>query len=93
MPVSAPDHAHARPRSLRGEPPQARETYLPERVSTRTRSPTSRNNGTWIVAPVSSVAGLEPPPEAVSPRRPGSVWVTSRSTALGSYSAPGWSSM
>ena len=31
------------------------------------------NSGTWIVAPVSSVAGLLPPPDAVSPRTPGSV--------------------
>jgi hypothetical protein len=29
------------------------------------------NSGTWTVAPVSSVAGLLPPPDAVSPRTPG----------------------
>ena len=54
--------------------------YSPERVSTFTLSPISTNSGTWIVAPVSSVAGLLPPPLAVSPRRPGSVWETSRTT-------------
>ena len=67
--------------------------YLPLRVSTSTRSPTLTNSGTCTVAPVSSVAGLLPPPEAVSPRTPGSVSVTSRSTALGSCRPPGWSSM
>ena len=45
--------------------------YSPERVSTLTLSPMSTKSGTLIVAPVSSVAGLVPPPEAVSPRRPG----------------------
>ena len=47
--------------------------YSPERVSTLTLSPMSTKSGTLIVAPVSSVAGLVPPPEAVSPRSPGSV--------------------
>src|SRR5688500_16235067 len=64
---------------------QARETYSPLRVSTRTVSPASMNSGTWIAAPVSSVAGLVPPPETVSPFTPGSVWVTWRLTALGSW--------
>ena len=40
-------------------------------MSTFTRSPMFTNSGTWIVAPVSSVAGLLPPPDAVSPRTPG----------------------
>ena len=61
----------------------ARDMYAPERVSTFTRSPMLTNSGTWMVAPVSSVAGLLPPPEAVSPRTPGSVWVTSSSTEAG----------
>ena len=43
------------------------------------------NSGTWIVAPVSSVAGLLPPPDAVLPRSPGSVCVTSSSTDDGSW--------
>jgi hypothetical protein len=63
---------------------QARDMYSPERVSTLTLSPMSTKSGTLIVAPVSSVAGLVPPPEAVSPRRPGSVWETSSSTEAGS---------
>ena len=54
--------------------------YEPERVSTLTRSPMFTNSGTFTVAPVSSVAGLLPPPEAVSPRTPGSVCVSSSST-------------
>jgi len=45
------------------------------------------NSGTLTVAPVSSVAGLLPPPDAVSPRTPGSVCVTSSSTE-----APSWMS-
>src|SRR2546423_1619702 len=36
--------------------------YEPDRVSTFTRSPMVTNSGTWIVAPVSSVAGLFAPP-------------------------------
>jgi hypothetical protein len=36
----------------------ARATYSPLRVSTRTRSPSLTNRGTWIVTPDSSVAGL-----------------------------------
>src|SRR5206468_4219055 len=65
-PASPLPHAHARTR-------HARETYAPVRVSTRTRSPTSMKSGTFTLAPVSRTAGLVPPPEAVSPRRPGSV--------------------
>ena len=57
-------------------------------MSTRTRSPSSMNSGTWIVTPVSSVAGLVPP-WAVSPRRPGSVWVIVNSTRLGASTADG----
>ena len=57
--------------------------YEPERVSTLTRSPMFTNSGTLTVAPVSSVAGLLPPPDAVSPRTPGSVCVTSSSTDAG----------
>src|SRR5215204_5633215 len=54
-------------------PSYARETYSPLRVSTRTRSPSLTKSGTWTTTPDSSVAGLVPPPEAVSPFRPGSV--------------------
>ena len=57
--------------------------YEPERVSTFTQSPTLTKSGTLTVAPVYSVAGLLPPPVAVSPFRPGSVWVTSSSTGAG----------
>ena len=67
--------------------------YSPERVSTFTRWPMSTKSGTLIVAPVSSVAGLLPPPEAVSPRRPGSVCVTSSSTEAGSWRSDGLPSM
>ena len=42
-------------------------------MSTRTRSPTLTNSGTRTDTPDSSVAGLSPPPEAVSPLTPGSV--------------------
>ena len=51
--------------------PQARETYSPVRVSTRTRSPSLTNSGTSTRTPDSSVAGLVPPPDAVSPLTPG----------------------
>ena len=69
------------------------DTYSPERVSTRTTSPMLTNSGTWIRAPGLEHAGLLPPPEAVSPRTPGSVSVTSRSIALGSCTSAGCSSM
>ncbi len=71
----------------------ARDTYSPERVSTRTTSPMLTNSGTWILAPVSSTAGFVPPPDAVSPRTPGSVSATARSIALGSCTSAGFSSM
>ena len=45
--------------------------YSPLRVSTRTISPSSMKSGTWTSTPDSSVAGLLPPPEAVSPLTPG----------------------
>src|SRR5262249_11777467 len=64
---------HRRPPDSPRHQDQARETYSPERVSTLTVSPMLTNSGTWIRAPVSSTAGLVPPPEAVSPRSPGSV--------------------
>src|SRR4051812_42454006 len=70
----------------------ARETYSPERVSTRTRSPAFTNSGTRTVTPDSSVAGLSPPPEAVSPFTPGSVSDTASSTALGTCTSVGRSS-
>lgn len=59
-----------------------RETYSPERVSTRTTSPICTNNGTLTTAPVLRVAGLPPVP-AVSPFRPGSVSVISASMKFG----------
>src|SRR3954453_15766679 len=63
--------------------------YSPERVSTLTLSPMSTKSGKLTVAPVSRVAGLVPPPEAVSPRRPGSGWGTSSTTEGGSCRALG----
>src|SRR5829696_6177032 len=60
-----------------------RVRYAPERVSTLIRSPVSTNSGTWTTAPVSTVAGLVAP-ETRSPLMPGSVSVTSSSTAAGS---------
>src|SRR5690606_28556808 len=59
-----------------------RLTYPPVRVSTVMSSSWPTNRGTRTTAPVSSVAGLPPPPE-VSPRTPGSVWVICSSTKLG----------
>src|SRR6185312_17094023 len=84
---------HDRRPALLGAAHYARAVYSPERVSTRMRSPRSTNSGTWIVAPVSSVAGFVPPLDTESPRRPGSVCVTSSSTALGSCTSDGRSSM
>ena len=46
-----------------------------------------------IALPESSVAGLLPPPEAVSPRTPGSVCVTSSSTEAPSWMSAGLPSM
>src|SRR5712692_7868314 len=69
-----------------------RSRYAPVRVSTRIRSPTDTNNGTCTVAPVSNVAGFDPP-LTVSPRMPGVVAVTVSSTALGSSTPigrPSW---
>jgi hypothetical protein len=40
------------------------------------------NSGTWTTCPVSSVAAFFAP-VAVSPAKPGSVWVTRRSTETG----------
>src|SRR3954466_12261353 len=71
----------------------ARDMYSPVAVWTFTRSPMFTNSGTCTVAPVSSVAGLLPPPDAVSPRTPGSVWVTSSSTEAGSWIVDGLPSM
>jgi len=59
-----------------------RETYSPVRVSRRSVSSTSMNSGTRTTAPVSRVAFLDPP-VAVSPRIPGSVSTTFRSTKCG----------
>ncbi len=67
--------------------------YEPERVSTLIRSPMLTNSGTLTVAPVSSVAGLLPPPDAVSPFTPGSVCVTSSSTDADSWMSDGSLSM
>src|SRR4051812_22934603 len=72
---------------------QARDMYEPERVSTLILSPMLTNSGTFTVAPVSSVAGLLPPPEAVSPLTPGSVCVTSSSTDAPSWMSAGLPSM
>src|SRR5690606_9371413 len=65
-----------------------RLTYSPERVSTLITSSCPTNSGTRTTAPVSSVAGLPPPPE-VSPRTPGSVWVILSSTKFGGVTAIG----
>ena len=66
--------------------------YSPS-ASTLIRSPMFTNSGTFTVAPVSRVAGLLPPPEAVSPFTPGSVCVTSSSTDAASWMSDGSSSM
>ena len=52
-------------------------------MSTLTFSPWLMNSGTWISWPVSSVAGLVPP-VALSPARPGSVYLICSSTDAGS---------
>ena len=49
-------------------------------------------SGTCTSTPDSSVAGLLPPPEAVSPLRPGSVWVTFISIAPPTEMSLGFSS-
>src|SRR5579864_8241909 len=61
---------------------QARPRYWPVLVSTFIFSPVEMNSGTWIVAPVSSVAGLVPPVER-SPCTPESVWLMVSSAAAG----------
>ena len=48
-----------------------------------TRSPVSMNSGTWMIRPVSSVAGLRAP-ATLSPWMPGSVWEMANSTEAGS---------
>src|SRR5438093_1312043 len=55
-----------------GQAQLTRPRYRPSRVSTFSFSPVVMNSGTWIWAPVSSVAGFVPPVER-SPWRPGSV--------------------
>src|SRR5690606_17263978 len=60
-----------------------RDRYSLVRVSMRTLSPCSTKSGTCTTSPVSRVAGLVAP-VAVSPLKPGSVWVTSSSTKVGS---------
>src|SRR5918996_4971718 len=78
--------------ALLGAAHQARETYSPERVSTRTWSPSLTNRGTSTTTPDSSVAGLVPPPDAVSPLTPGWVSDTAISTALPTCTPAGRSS-
>src|SRR6185312_14646429 len=68
--------------------PLTRPRYRPSRVSTLTRSPVVTNSGTWISAPVSSVAGFVPPVDR-SPCRPGSVWLIVSSTLAGSSTYSG----
>ncbi len=62
---------------------QARRALMkrPSRVSICRTSPISMNIGTWMVTPVSMVAGLVEP-WTVSPLKPGSVSVTSSSTNI-----------
>ena len=67
---------------LGGEGHQALVMYSPERVSTLMRSPGFTKSGTWTTRPVSRVAGLRAP-DTRSPCTPGSVSVTSSSTAAG----------
>ena len=59
-----------------GRRPQARSTYSPVLVLTRTLSPALIKSGTWISAPVSILAGFLTP-WAVLPLIPGSVSVIS----------------
>ena len=58
---------------------------------TLTFSPSPMNSGTWISAPVSTVAGFVPAFERL-PCRPGSVCVTVRTTDAGSSTESGWPS-
>ena len=55
-----------------------------------TISPSDTNRGTFIIAPVESVAGFVPP-VAVSPFTPGSVCVIFRSTKVGPTTDIGFS--
>src|SRR5713101_5804804 len=90
----APGSVRAASRSPSGHQPAVatRPRYSPLRVSTFTTSPGLRNRGTWTTAPVSRVAGFEPP-EAVSPRIPGSVLAICSSMKLGSSTVTGLSLM
>ena len=56
-----------------------------------TSSPSDTNRGTFIIAPVESVAGFVPP-VAVSPFTPGSVCVIFRSTKVGATTDIGFHS-
>src|SRR5690242_19447937 len=67
---------------------RTRSTYALVRVSIFITVPTSRYSGTLIVAPVSTTAGLVPP-EAVSPRTPGSASTTLSSIKIGSSTSMG----
>ena len=51
-------------------------------------SPSLRNSGTFTTAPVSSLAGLEPP-VTVSPRAPGSVSTIFSSAKIGGVTCSG----
>src|ERR1700730_117538 len=90
----APGSVRAASRSPGGHQPAVatRPRYSPLRVSTFTTSPSLRNRGTWTTAPVSRVAGFEPP-EAVSPRIPGSVLAICSSMKFGSSTVIGLSLM
>src|SRR6476660_330829 len=60
-----------------------RSTYSPLLVLTRINSPSFTNKGTITVAPVSTVAGFKVL-VAVSPLKPGSLYVTLTTTFSGS---------
>lgn len=47
--------------SIQQKLPYARFVYWPVRVSTKISSPVFTNNGTFMTAPVSRVAGFDPP--------------------------------
>src|SRR5476649_513209 len=68
--------------------PLPRDKYSPVRVSIRSISPSLMNSGTRTMAPVSSLAGFEPP-VAVSPRTPGSVSTTLSSMCAGGVTCKG----
>src|SRR5262249_28176184 len=75
-------------RGLRALGHQARPRSRPSRVSTLIFSPVEMNSGTATVAPVSTVAGLVPPVDR-SPCNPGSVYVISSTTLVGSSTYSG----